>query len=70
MPVFKVLCRVDAFVDYVANVEADNAEDASLIAYENNQDWKKRGIVEFDARMVIALDENGDEIVRTKRGDF
>lgn len=70
MPIFTVLCRVDAFVDYVVDIEADSAEDAASIAYENDQEWVQRDVVEFDDRMVVTLDEDGDEIERTKRGDF
>ena len=34
MPTFTVLCRVDAYVDYTATVEADDAEEAAW--------WRRR----------------------------
>lgn len=60
MPKFQVLRRVDAFVDYLAEVEADNAKQAATIA--NNDEakfaWKKSGIAHFDARSFVTLDAN------------
>ena len=32
MPKFTVLCRVDAFIDYVTEVEANDAEEAAQLA--------------------------------------
>lgn len=70
MPVFTVLSRVDAYVDYVAEIEADSAEEAASIAYEGGVpiNWEELGVVEFDARRVVALDEEGEEIEATARG--
>lgn len=70
MPTFTVLSRVDAYVDYVAEVEADSAEEAVDLAYGGGPSiiWKELGVVEFDARHVVALDANGDEIEATARG--
>jgi hypothetical protein len=70
MPVFTVLSRVDAYVDYIAEVEADSAEDAVDIAYDGDPSvkWEERGVVEFDARRVVALDDNGEEIDSSARG--
>ena len=72
MPKFVVLSRRDAFIDYVAEVEASNAQAAVNFAYEAGPElkWEKRGVVEFDARRVVALDENGVQIESTARGDF
>ncbi len=73
MPTFQVLCRVDAFVDYVAEVEAEDAEEAAQIASSDPRSrhkWEERGTEEFDARLYITLDENGDEIDGTQAGDF
>lgn len=72
MAKFSVLSRVDAFVDYVAEVEADTAEEAADLAYDGSVSvaWAKRGVVEFDARHVVALDARGEEIEATARGDF
>jgi hypothetical protein len=70
MPLFTILSRVDAYVDYVAEVEADSAEEAVDIAYDGFTPvkWEGRGVVEFDARRVVALDEDGEEIEATARG--
>lgn len=72
MPTFKVLSRVDAFVDYVAEVEAETAEEAADFAYDDGQGliWKPQGTVEFDARRVVTLDSDGEEIEATARGKF
>jgi hypothetical protein len=72
MPKFTVLCRIDAFADYVAEVEADDAEEAALLADDDHgrYKWKHAGTHEFDARLYVTLDENGDEIEETQVGDF
>ncbi|MFZ5669368.1 MAG: hypothetical protein ACOY4K_07725 [Pseudomonadota bacterium] len=70
MPVFRIFCRRDAYVDYLAEVEADSAEEAVDIAHDGFQPiaWEERGVVEFDARRVVALGDDGDEIEATARG--
>lgn len=68
MPVFMVLSRVDAYVDYLAEVEADTAREAVDLAYDGDVVWEKSGVVEFDARHVVALDDDGEEIESTARG--
>jgi hypothetical protein len=72
MPKFKVLTRVDAFVDYVAEIDAPSVEKAVELAWKDTPGivWKEYGTVEFDARHVVALDDNGYEMERTARGDF
>ena len=73
MPLFKVLCRVDAYVDYVAEIEAEDAYKAARSAagdLTKRQRWVEHGTQEFDARLYITLDENGDEIDGTQAGDF
>ena len=72
MPTFTVLSRKDAFVDYLAEVEAEDAQAASDIAYEGGPKvvWEERGVVEFDARRVVTLDDDGEEIESTAHGDF
>jgi hypothetical protein len=72
MPTFKVLCRIDAFADYVAEVEADNAEEAAELAQDNHNDyrWEYEQTAEFDDRTYVTLDPNGDEIEATQVGDF
>ena len=72
MAKFQVLCRVDAYVDHVAEVEADDAEEAAQLAnhdLEGRYKWEERGTQEFDARLYITLDANGDEIDGTQAGD-
>ena len=70
MPMFTVLSRVDAYVDYLAEVEADTAEDAADLAYDGDPSikWVKEQVVEFDARHVVTLDDEGNEIESTARG--
>lgn len=70
MPKFTVLSRVDAYVDYVAEVEAEDADAAAMFAYYDGSGlkWEPYGTVEFDARRVVTLDENGDEIEETRCG--
>ena len=72
MPKFKVLSRKDAFIDYVAEVEAESAEKAVELAYEGASDivWREDGVVEFDAVHMVALDDKGFEIESTALGDF
>ena len=72
MPKFTVMSRKDAFVNYITEVEAETAEKAVEIAYEGGPEivWEEYGVVEFDARQVVALDEDGFEIEGTARGDF
>ncbi len=71
MPTFTVLCRIDAYADYVAEVEADDAEEAAELARENHGDylWKHDQTAEFDDRFYVTLDANGAEIEATKVGD-
>ena len=70
MPKFTILSRVDAYVDYTTEVEADSLEEAVDLAYDGFVPikWKEQGVVEFDARHVVALDRNGDEIETYSRG--
>ncbi|MBA3812857.1 MAG: hypothetical protein H0X27_14650 [Caulobacteraceae bacterium] len=72
MPKFKVLCRVDAYVDYIAEVEADDAEEAADFAEDNASDysWEEQGAVEFDARGYVTLDAKNNELDHTRRGYF
>lgn len=72
MPRFTVLSRKDAFVDYLAEVEAETPEAAVDLAYEGGPgiEWEVRGTVHFDAVHMVALDDDGWEIEKTARGDF
>lgn len=72
MPKFTVLCRVDAYVDYTAEVEADDAEEAAWLAKEHSEryTWEEWGPVEFDARGYVTLSANGNEIEASRCGYF
>ena len=71
MPTFTVLSRRDAFVDYVTTVEAEDAQAAADLVHEGSGfTWEERGVVEFDARRVVTLDAEGEEIESTARGDL
>jgi hypothetical protein len=72
MPKFTVLSRADAFVDYVAEIEAETAKQAVELVWNDAPGivWEKRGTVQFDARHIVALDDEGNEIEDTARGDF
>lgn len=69
MPRFTILSRVDSYSDYLTEVEADTAQEAVDYAYEvGGLEWRHEGVVEFDARRMVALDHNGEEIEATARG--
>jgi len=72
LPTFTVLCRIDAYADYVAEVEAGSAEEAAGLARGNHEDykWEHNQTQEFDARLYVTLDADGAEIERTQVGDF
>ena len=70
MPLFTVLSRKDAFIDYTTVVDAGDAEAAAALVHEGSGfTWEERGVVEFDARRVVTLDADGEEIESTARGD-
>lgn len=71
MPTFTVLCQRDAYAIYQAEVVANTAEEAALIAerQHDSQSWSEEPeIAEFDACLYVTLDENGDEIAGTEQG--
>lgn len=69
MPNFSVLSRKDAYVDYITIVEAEDAQAAAdLVNDGSGFAWEERGVVEFDARRVVTLDADGEEIESTARG--
>ncbi|KPP82240.1 MAG: hypothetical protein HLUCCA04_05770 [Oceanicaulis sp. HLUCCA04] len=72
MAKFQVISRVDAFVDYVAEIEADDPHSAASIAYSGDADviWRRQRVTEFDARRIATLDEHGEEIESTALGKF
>ena len=69
MPKFTVECRKDAFIDYVAEVQADSAAYAAELAAENPADFKRTpyGEQEFEATVYVTLDRDGHEIAETER---
>ena len=72
MPIFTVLCRIDAYADYVAEVDADDAAQAAELARESHGDykWKYDQTAEFDDRLYVTLNDDGDEIEGTQVGDI
>lgn len=68
MPTFRVRMRVDAYVNYTAEVEADDPINAAIMAYNNDYDWTQEDVDEFDTRVVFTLDANGEEIPETRWG--
>ena len=72
MPRCNVLCRIDAFADYVAVVVARNAAQAAQLAQDNHDryKWEHHQTAEFDDRLYVTLSPDGDEIEATQVGDF
>jgi len=70
MPKFTVLSRVDAYVDYTTEVEANSAEEAVDLVYEGHVpvEWTNHGVVEFDAVRMSAVNEDGEDIDGYTRG--
>lgn len=68
MRTYIVRRRVDAYVDYVAEVVAGDPVEAAELAgdHEDELQWKEDGVCEFDARLFITLDANGKELDRTE----
>jgi hypothetical protein len=72
MPKFTVLRQQDAFVGYVATVEAESAKAAADLAYSEPGlfRWEQDSVRQYDACRVVALDDDGNEIESTARGKF
>lgn len=72
MPRFRVRRQQDAFVEYVAEVEAPDAQAAADAAYEHPDQykWEREGVSQYDACRVVALDDDDQEIESTVRGKF
>ena len=70
MPIFKILSRVDAYVDYTTEVEADSAEEAVDLVYEGHVpvEWTNQGVIEFDAVRMSAVNADGEDIDGYTRG--
>jgi hypothetical protein len=72
MPKFTVVCRIDAYADYVAEVEADNDEDAAEMAWDSHENyiWVSDGTQEIDDRIYMTLDADGEANDGARVGDF
>ena len=72
MPTLNVLCRIDAFADHVAKVKVKTAKEAAELAEWNHRGykWVHHSTAEFDARLYVTLDAEGNEIEATQVGDF
>lgn len=70
MPKFTVLSRVDAYVDYTCEIEADSAEEAVDLVYMGDVkvEWTNQGVTEFDAVRMSAIDEDWNDIDGYTRG--
>jgi hypothetical protein len=66
MPRFRVLRRIDAWIDHVAEVEATNPEEAASLALRlDGLQWRRAGETEFWNARFATLDEQGDELPET-----
>jgi hypothetical protein len=70
MPTFTILSRVDAYVDYICEVEAETAKEAVDLVYGGHiaVQWERQGVVEFDAVRMSAVDADGEDIDGYTRG--
>ena len=70
MPIFKILSRIDAYVDYTTEVEANSAEEAVDLVYEGHVpvEWTNQGVIEFDAVRMSAVNADGEDIDGYTRG--
>ncbi|WP_421784705.1 hypothetical protein [Hyphobacterium sp.] len=70
MPKIRLIKRVDAYVVYTAEVEADDPEDAAEAVYYGRLDvqWERDGVEEFDAIRISAENDLGMEIDGTAIG--
>jgi len=70
MPTFTILSRVDAYVDYTCEIDADSAEEAVDLVYMGDVKvtWRNEGVTEFDAVRMSAIDADGNDIDGYTRG--
>jgi hypothetical protein len=70
VPTFTILSRVDAYIDYTCEVEADSAEEAVDLVYNGDIEvsWKNQGVTEFDAIRMSAIDDEWNDIDGYTRG--
>ncbi len=67
MPKFRVLRRVDAWIDYETEVDAESSIEAVEIAerVDGAPGWKRVGEAEFWNARFATLDEHGNELPET-----
>jgi hypothetical protein len=65
MRTFTVRRRVDAWIDYVAEVKAESASVAATLACADNVTWRRVGEEEFWNARFATLDENNSELPET-----
>ena len=72
MATYSVRRTVDAFVDEVCQVEAENAVEAVRVArqFESDLEWTPGMLRWFDARRFVAVDPAGNEMEDTATADF
>ena len=69
MAKFRVLRRVDAWIDYIVEIDADNPDEAARAAHRCPAlfAWVRAGEEEFPNTLFVALDEQGCELAQTQR---
>ena len=72
MTVFQVLKTVDAYVRYIATVEANTAKEAAELAREHEEKciWVHDSTSEYDNRDFVTLTDDASEIEETRIGDL
>lgn len=72
MPMFTVSRAIDAWVIQEAEVEAEDASEATELARHNDDDydWQDEWTRTFDARAFVTLGEDREPIECTRIGDF
>ena len=70
MPIFRILSRVDSYVDYTCEVEAGSAGEAVDLVYNGDikVTWENQGVTEFDSVRMSAIDEDWNDIDGYTRG--
>ncbi len=69
---YRVRRRVDSFVVFETDIEADSEAEAVGVAQqaEDEFEWSVQGVEFFDAREFVAIDHEGTEVGETRTGDF
>lgn len=68
MPRYTVRRRVDAYVDYLAEIEAESPAAAAELAAQDEREftWTSEDVCEFDDRIFITLSADGEELGETE----